>query len=857
MQRASLRRAGRAWAVIAAAWAGGCGDDGVVSSEPPGTTGSTGSTGDGTSSGDEPNTSVMTGGPTDPPTSTSTVPPTTGEPDSSSSGDPTTGPSPTTGDDTTTGGVNAPPVALQDDYKVKAKLPLTPQAPSGVLANDYDPDGDPLEVVSADPLTPGGAQVTMFPNGAFNYLPPADLWGDDSFQYKIWDTVDGFAMATVRVGLSPTAIPLAAVAAGRGGFVIDGEASEDYSGRAVHHLRDLNDDGFGEVVVAARAADADTGKVYVVFGKANPTPVALATLAEDGAGFAIVGAAPGELAGNAVGDAGDVNGDGLPDLVIGAPKSAQSGIGAGSTYVVFGQEDPATVYLDQINLGVGGFAIQGANPQDASGTSARGAGDVNGDGRADIVVGALGADPHGAFSGSAYVVFGRDAGKPTKLAEVAQGLGGGFAMHGVAAVDFTGAAVAGVGDVDGDGLADVLVGAYGSDVSGDTAGRAYVVFGRTAVTPVELSDVAAGQGGFAIDGEEEFDQAGAAVGAAGDVDGDGLCDLLIGAPRADPTGPDSGRAYVVFGKADTAAVKLAAVVDGDGGFAIDGQQVRDYAGFAVDAAGDVDGDGLDDVIVGAYGANPAGDTSGRSYLVYGRTGGAKVQLLQIANGTGGFSLDGEAIEDYSGFSVGGAGDVNGDGLADLVVGAFGNDAKGLGAGRSYVVFGDDFEHVAREGGPGGDNLVGTAGADIVVAGRGSDTVAGMGGADVLHGGEGDDTFRVPDTAFRRISGGVGSDTLELTGAGLTLDLTTRSELDLVDLERIHLGDGGHTLVLERRDLLALVAHTHTLTVTGTQGDVEAALTGFQDLGEDDGFRVYSDGITTLRVQIGLAANITL
>ncbi|MBL8965176.1 MAG: FG-GAP repeat protein, partial [Phycisphaerae bacterium] len=246
-----------------------------------------------------------------------------------------------------------------------------------------------------------------------------------------------------------------------------------------------------------------------------------------------------------------------------------------------------------VGLGTGGFAIHGTKASDFSGTSARGAGDVNGDGLQDVIVGAFGADPNGAASGAAYVIFGRGQGKPVNLAEVEQQLGGGFVMRGEKMIDFAGAAVAGAGDVNGDGLADVIVGAYGSDIKGDTSGRAYVVFGKTGVVPVELSAVAMGQGGFAIDGEKQYDKTGTTVGGVGDVNGDGLCDVIVASPRIDSVGEDAGRGYVVFGKQDGDLVDLTALTQGVGGFVIDGQQVRDYAGISVDGAGDVNGDGLD------------------------------------------------------------------------------------------------------------------------------------------------------------------------------------------------------------------------------------------------------------------------
>jgi hypothetical protein len=386
-------------------------------------------------------------------------------------------------------------------------------------------------------------------------------------------------------------------------------------------------------------------------------------------GFELYGGVD-DRAGNSISAAGDVNKDGIADIIVGAYYANSS---IGKTYVVFGK---AGAWTSSISLGMldgaNGFELDGMSTYEQSGYSVSVAGDINKDGIADILIGARQSSSR---AGKTYVVFGKSTAWTSPLSLSTLDGNNGFALDGVSAYEESGYSVSVAGDINKDGIADMLIGAPGAN-SG--AGKTYVVFGKANGwdSPFFLSTLN-GTNGFALDGVAPQDNSGSSVSAAGDINNDGIADIIIGAPYANA---EAGKTYVVFGKASgwTSSILLD-MLDGANGFALDGAE--GHSGTSV-SAGDVNSDGIADILIGAPSAN---SYAGKTYVVFGKADGwTSPPSLGTLDGNNGFVLDGVSSYEESGTSVSAAGDVNNDGIADILIGASGANA---GAGKTYVVFG--------------------------------------------------------------------------------------------------------------------------------------------------------------------------
>jgi hypothetical protein len=337
-----------------------------------------------------------------------------------------------------------------------------------------------------------------------------------------------------------------------------------------------------------------------------------------------------------------------------------------------------------------GVVISGLANGDTLGFSVAGAGDLNNDGYADFVVGAPGADPNGDRSGTAYVVFGTASGLPGAIDLGALDGTNGFRLHGTGFNAGVGYSAAAVGDFNGDGIGDLVVGSPGYD---GNDGVAYLLFGKdTAVSGGFAADLNLssldGTDGFRF-GIGAYDLTGQTV-RSGDVNGDGLADLIVSAPTGDTAVFNGGSVYVIFGDTDGMPASLApGDLDGANGFRLLGTLTGAEAGSALGVA-DVNSDGFDDILITAPRADGGAVAryQGYTYVVYGAGGGfaASSGLEALVSAGQATRIEGALASDFSGQSVASAGDVNGDGFEDLIIGAIYSPGSNS-EGGAFVVFG--------------------------------------------------------------------------------------------------------------------------------------------------------------------------
>lgn len=444
--------------------------------------------------------------------------------------------------------------------------------------------------------------------------------------------------------------------------VFYGEDTGDHAGIAVAGAGDFDGDGVDDMLIGAPYHDAggtNAGAAYVVQG-----PVTGAHSLAD-ADSTFLGTQTDDRAGRAVAGIGDLDNDGVDEILIGAAtecSSSSTGTSVtGTAYLLYGPSTGTSL------LSYADVEISGTNTGDKTGFAVAGAGDVNNDGVPDLLVGSCGEDSGGSNAGMAYLLLGPvTADLDLNSADTA--------FTGERSSDLAASALAGAGDANGDGYDDLLIGAYADDSGGNASGSAYLMYGpATADTDLAYADAQ-------LIGESAQDFAGRAVDGAGDTNNDGYDDLLIGASGSDLNGTASGAAYVVLGSASS----LTGSLDLSTAHAVlVGETTLSYAGRAVSGWGDIDSDGNADFLVGAHGTDDGSSTAvGAGYIAYGPVTGSVV--LDEPE----YKLTGQATGDEAGYAIAHAGDIDSDGLPDVVVGAWQEQTAGVDAGAAYLVLGN-------------------------------------------------------------------------------------------------------------------------------------------------------------------------
>jgi hypothetical protein len=388
----------------------------------------------------------------------------------------------------------------------------------------------------------------------------------------------------------------------------------------------------------------------------------------------------GDRFGSAVGSPGDLESDGVQDLAVGAPFTDDEGTDRGAVWFLF-MDDTGRVDLErEISGSTGGFGGD-LDDDDLFGSALAGTGDVNEDGVSDLAAGAPGDDDGGTDRGAVWTLFLNDAGGVRDEQKLADGAGGfrGDLDDG----DRFGSAVAGIGDVNGDGVADLAVGAPGDDSNGSDRGAVWILFltpGGRVLGEQKLADDAGGFDGDLDDG----DRFGSAVAGIGDVNGDGVADLAVGAPGDDSNGSDRGAVWIVFLTPGGRVLDEQKLADGDGGF---GGELDDgdRFGSAVAGIGDVNGGGVTGLAVGAPYDDDGSDDAGAVWILFLEDDGRVDAWQKVSRDEGGFGGDLDS-GDLFGAALAGIDDLDNNGVVDLAVGAPGDDDGGEDKGAVWTLF---------------------------------------------------------------------------------------------------------------------------------------------------------------------------
>ncbi len=453
-------------------------------------------------------------------------------------------------------------------------------------------------------------------------------------------------------------------------------------GRSLTNLGDMDGDGIVDLAVGTTGDDDGgdrRGAVFVLFLNANGTVKSHQKIS-DTAGNFLAELDDIDYFGSTVTNLGDLDGDGVTDIAVGADFDDDGGSGRGAVYVLFLNTDSTVKSHQKISGTEGGLTIT-LGTVDKLGSSLTNLGDIDGDDIADMAVGAYLDDDGGNNRGAIYVLLMMADGRVRAHQKISN-LTGGF----TAALDnddYFGTSLTNLGDLDGDNVADIAVQARGDDDGGIDRGAVYILFLNSDGTVKSHQKISDTEGAF-TSALDDYDSFGSSLTSLDDLDGDGIIDLAAGASGDDDGGTDRGAAYVLFLNTDGTVKSHQKISDTAGGFGalLDN---NDYFGNSLTSLGDLNGDGITDLTAGAFGDDDGGNSRGAVYVLFLNADGTVKSHQKISNTLGNFTatLD---DDDTFGTSVTGFSDLDGDGVADLIVGADGDDDGGTDRGAVYVLF---------------------------------------------------------------------------------------------------------------------------------------------------------------------------
>lgn len=554
-------------------------------------------------------------------------------------------------------GVNPAPISTLESNQQQARL-----GTSVATAGDYNGDGL-SDVIVGSPMFDNGEQdegvafaYVGIANGGVSGMPKDTLESDQALAHfgtsvSCAGDVNGDGWSDVIAGAPEysgglseegAAFVFHGASAGFGmrASILESDQAEAQMGISVASAGDVNGDGYSDVIVGANLYDVgtaiDNGSAFVFHGSASSialVPTVMLGTSQEGAQF-----------GYSVTGAGDLNGDGFNDIAVGAPHYDNGSGEEGAVFIFYGSlsgvPPVATQKLDigQVDAGYG--------------SSVSAAGDVNGDGYGDLIVGAPYYDGSVTDNGAAVIYHGGPAGVSIIWNKL---------LEGTQTNQFFGFSVAGAGDVNGDGIRDVIIGAPTYDKLGATnCGAAFVHTGSTLGVTNFFTK---------LEGTQAEAQLGFSVASAGDVNGDGYNDVVAGAVKQSNGEAGEGAAFVYYGDNDG--------IDNQKWDMFESNDAGAMMGFSVSSAGDVNADGFSDIVVGApLFHNKPGASEGAAFIFYGSSQGSQT--------VGNLRLKGLQHEAHFGAAVSGAGDVNGDGYSDVVVGAPDHDNGKNNEGAAFL-----------------------------------------------------------------------------------------------------------------------------------------------------------------------------